>query len=312
MQNLELSYDNLTLFGHSFQGPLDLLLQLIRKQELDIFDLPVYQIAESFQKYVEEIQKIDLDQAGDYLEMAAELAYIKSRMLLPKVDPRDDPRQQLVDKVLEYEQLQQLTTLLEQRQQLGRDVFLRGDQPLPPRPKPQTDASASDLIELFHSLLARRIQREQPPPAHQIRRETVSVRQQLQLIYHRLQTGKRWRLSEMLRNIHDRPTLIASFLALLELCRLRQIRLKQHSPTDIEFELQPEAPSLQLESVEPLEPDSYHTASQNPSGTPPEDPGSVNAQALSDARTEAPHDTRSRASHDTEPQAPHGVEGESK
>ncbi|MCK6509510.1 segregation/condensation protein A [Myxococcota bacterium] len=236
MQEITLSHKDLHLQTASFDGPLDVLLHLIRKRDLDIFDLPIHQIAEEFQLYVDAIQRVDLEQAGAYLELAAELAYIKSRMLLPRVqDSKEDPRTPLVEKVMEYEQVKQLSLQLQDRHLLGRDVFVRGSDLRPELPElpPETDVTAGELIDIFSALLRRKMLQSPQGPFHQVRRELVSVRQQISWVCHQLRGKNNLRFSQLIEDIWERSTLIVTFLALLELCRLHHIRLAQIEREDI-------------------------------------------------------------------------------
>ncbi|MCB9638339.1 MAG: segregation/condensation protein A [Myxococcales bacterium] len=240
MQDITLSHKDLNLQWESFDGPLDLLLHLIRKRDLDIFDLPIHQIAEEFQAYVEAIQRVDLEKAGGYLELAAELTQIKSRMLLPRVqDSKEDPRAKLVEKVMEYEQVKQLSLQLQDRNLLGRDVFIRGSDlrdEIPELP-PETDVTAGELIDIFSALLRRKMQQaNQSGPFHQVRRDTVTVRQQISWVCHQLRATRQLRFSRLIEDIWDRSTLIVTFLALLELCRLHHIKLAQVDQEDIMVE----------------------------------------------------------------------------
>lgn len=114
-----------------FNGPLDLLLHLIRKNEVDIYDIPVARITEQYLEYLDFLKKVDLEIVGDYMSMAAELGYIKSRMLLPRIraeeeDEGEDPREELVRRLLEYEKYRGVAEDLEKRKILGKDIFLAG------------------------------------------------------------------------------------------------------------------------------------------------------------------------------------------
>lgn len=233
---------DITLQLDAFEGPLDLLLHLIREQDIDIFDIPVHQIAEEFQAYVEMIQRIDLDRAGDYLAMAAELTQIKSKMLLPRAEEKEeeDPRQELVEKLLEYEQIQKATNYLQDRELLNRDVFRRGVDPcmgLPRAPMKTSPVASDSLVFVFQDMLHRRLQRI--GAYHPVKREHVSVRQRIVWLCNRLHDAAQssLRFSELLESIEDRVTIIATFLALLELGRLRRIRLTQNEErTDLVIE----------------------------------------------------------------------------
>lgn len=228
----------LILHLKSFEGPMDLLLHLIREQNIDIFDIPIHRVAEEFQQYVDWFQVLDLEKAGDYLAMAAEIMNIKSRMLLPRDEEKEeDPRKDLVDRLVAYQQVQSAAKFLDQQKQLGWDIFKRGlepgsDIPSIPLKKPE-EVQAPDLLELFQHLLNRRLKHV---GTHQVRRGKVSVRERMLWLCQLLQQEPNILFTKIIDMITGRSMLIATFLALLELCRLRRIQLTQLGMEDIEIE----------------------------------------------------------------------------
>ncbi len=222
-QELE-SFDGSELVLHlqSFEGPLDLLLYLIRQKDLDIFDIPIYQIAEEFDKYVELMRKLNLDRAGEYLNMAAELAQIKAKLLLPKDEdkPEEDPRRPLVERLLAYREFQKVSAALAQLPQLGFQVFKRGTDPTELIPPPQLqpmEGESQQLLSIFQKLLKKRFQTQK---VHTLRREEVTVRERLFWLVDLLKEKGQISLSDLLNMMHSKAVIVASFLALLELCRL--------------------------------------------------------------------------------------------
>ena len=235
-----------------FEGPLDVLLHLIQEKNIDVFDIPIYQIAEEFQKYVDLAQHLDLERAGEYLSTSAELAFIKSKMLLPK-SPNDteDPRQELVDRLLEHEQLQHVTSFLKESRHLGHDVFVRGGDPsegLPEPPPAKADMQPLDLLHIFDNLL-KKVPRA-PKAFHEVRRETMSVRQRILWISQQMKNHRKISFTELLSDSWERSLLIVTFLALLELSRLRKIQLSQLNDNDILLETIGDLDDLPLHEVE--------------------------------------------------------------
>ncbi len=207
-----------------FEGPLDVLLHLIRSQELDIFDIPIALIARQYMEILERQTAIDLEAAGDYLVMASTLMQLKSRMLLPRQETDDegneiDPRQELVAQLIAYEQFRALAAELDERPRVLRDIFLR---PIFPeadevqRPLPEADLSM--LLTAFRRVL-RRIGGE---VRHRIFTETISVREQMGRLLERLQLG-RVDLHEFLGEQPGKEALVTTMLALLELWRQQAI-----------------------------------------------------------------------------------------
>ncbi|RMG91297.1 MAG: segregation/condensation protein A [Zetaproteobacteria bacterium] len=207
-----------------FEGPLDVLLHLIRSQELDIFDIPIALIARQYMEILERQTAIDLEAAGDYLVMASTLMQLKSRMLLPRQETDDegneiDPRQELVAQLIAYEQFRTLAAELDERPRVLRDIFLR---PIFPEAKevqrPLPEADLSMLLTAFRRVL-RRVGGE---VRHRIFTETISVREQMGKLLERLQQG-RIELNEFLESQPGKEALVTTILALLELWRQQAI-----------------------------------------------------------------------------------------
>ena len=220
--------DALEVFLEAFEGPLDLLLYLIRRQNFNILDIPMADVTRQYLAYVEQIRTRNLELAAEYLLMAAMLIEIKSRMLLPPKKSADgqeaeDPRAELVRRLVEYEQIKLAAARLEQLPVLGRD-FLRAqvliDQTIAPR---LPDVNAEDLRLAFADVM----RRARLVAHHQIRREELSVREHMSLVLRRLQ-GRRFAMFEDLFEVDRGPqVLVVTFIALLELARESLIEVTQ-------------------------------------------------------------------------------------
>jgi len=218
--------------GDVYEGPLDLLLDLIRKQDIDIYDIPIATITAQYLAYVEKLRELDVNVAAEFIYMAAVLIHIKSRMLLPRdplapADAQDDPRSELVNRLLEHEKFKSAAQMLLQKQQLEDAVrsnpaikeFMDAE-----GTDPEIAADVIDLVKTFQQILERARNR----PLMQVDEETVTVSQMIQYLQRRLSLEDRpVRLKQMLRNISSRQALVCMFLALLELVRLQAIQLRQ-------------------------------------------------------------------------------------
>ncbi|MDO8318299.1 ScpA family protein [Rhodoferax sp.] len=227
-QDLYIPPDALEVFLEAFEGPLDLLLYLIRKQNFNILDIPMAGLTRQYLTYVDEIRHRNLELAAEYLLMAAMLIEIKSRMLLP---PRhvangtdaEDPRAELVRRLLEYEQMKLAAAQLNTLPQLGRD-FLRAqvsiEQALTPR---FPDVALSDLQEAWQGILKRATLVQH----HKITREELSVREHMSMVLRKLQ-GRRFVEFETLFNSEKgAPVLVVTFIAVLELAKETLIDITQ-------------------------------------------------------------------------------------
>jgi segregation and condensation protein A len=217
-----------------FEGPLDLLLHLIRLNEVDITDLPVAEIAQQYAEYLSLMHELDLDVAGEYLVMAATLAWIKSRMLLPPSGEEEeaegaDPRAELVARLLEYQRFKEVSEQLGSRLLEGRDVFAASPPELEPLPDVERPIAVSlvALLEAFRRVLAK----SGGTGRHEVLGEPVHVGDRMRVMMEalgRFESLEFERLFELEAEPHPtRRLLIATFLALLELVRLGAVRVYQ-------------------------------------------------------------------------------------
>ena len=216
-----------------FEGPLDLLLHLIKRNEVQVSDIPIATITDQYLATLEELPELNLDGAGEYLVMAATLVYIKSRMLLPvpeeEDEPEDDPRHELMQQLLEYQRYRDVAVGLGERAVLDRDVFARDPERLgPPRPgepdEPAVrDASLGDLLDALRGVL----RRLRPPPVHEVPREEISIGQAVERVLARFADAEAVEFAALFAPEATRAEVIATFLALLELIRLRVLRAQQ-------------------------------------------------------------------------------------
>jgi len=213
-----------------FEGPLDLLLHLIKEHKIDIYDIPIAYITQQYLEYLELMRELNLEIAGEYLVMAATLIHIKSKMLLPSdeetEDSREDPRAELVRRLLEYQAFKEASTHLKKREDIWRNIFCRrlpekwdfGFEPEPSLP----EVSVFDLISAFKNLLGKN--QEQ---VVEITRETLTVADRINFIMDRLEREDSIRFHELFEEGYTRLTLIITFLALLELIRLGLVKAYQ-------------------------------------------------------------------------------------
>ena len=220
--------DALEVFLETFEGPLDLLLYLIRKQNFNVLDIPMADVTTQYLGYVDQLRKTNLELAAEYLLMAAMLIEIKSRMLLPvkKADTGDeveDPRAELVRRLLEYEQMKLAAQRLDQLPQLGRD-FLRAEvyieQSITPR---FPDVNSDDLRAAWADV----IKRAKLVQHHRISREELSVREHMSLVLRQLQGRKFVEFGELFDVTKGVPVLVVTFIATLELAKETLIELTQ-------------------------------------------------------------------------------------
>ena len=220
-----------------FEGPLDLLLYLIRKNEIDIYNIPVALITEQYLEYLDLMRSLNLDLAGEYLVLAATLIHIKSRMLLPPVESEDeaeegeDPRAELVQQLLEYQAFKEAALSLEGRPLLERDVFTRGS-PLEEPSEADGDQEAMIEVGVFELIQAFRriIAGLDRPEDLAIDAEKMSLTDRINEIMERLSEEKQLTFTELLGERMDRKRIVYTFLAILELMKLRMVRAYQAGP----------------------------------------------------------------------------------
>jgi segregation and condensation protein A len=215
-----------------YEGPLDLLLDLIRKQDIDIYDIPIAKITAQYLAYVEKIRELDVNVAAEFIYMAAVLIHIKSKMLLPRdpmatTEEQDDPRTELVNRLLEHEKFKSAAQMLLQKQQIEEAVltnpalkeFIEAE-----GTEPELAADVIDLVKTFQQVL----ERVRTRPVLNVNEETVTVGQMIDYLHRRLSLEDRpIRLKQLLMRVPSRQALVCMFLALLELVRLQAIQVRQ-------------------------------------------------------------------------------------
>jgi segregation and condensation protein A len=217
--------------GEIYDGPLDLLLDLIRKQDIDIYDIPIAKITEQYLKYVENMKQLDVDVAAEFIYTASLLIHIKSKMLLPR-DPdatglAEDPRMELVNRLLEHERYRSAAQMLLQKQHIEEAVWTN------PALKefrdaegtePELAADVVDLVKTFQQILIR----ARNKPAFEVEEDNVTVSQMIDYVRRRLSLEEKpIRLKHLLRSLRSRAALVCAFLAILELIRLQAVLARQ-------------------------------------------------------------------------------------
>jgi len=214
-----------------FEGPLDLLLHLIKREEVDIYDIPVARITDQYLQMIDIMQDMNLDVAGEYLVMAATLMHLKSRLLLPPSEadadePDEDPRTELVQQLLEYQRYREAAVALGSRPVLLRDVFRR-EPDVPERDEGEgvrlRDVSLADLLDAFREVL----ERAACESFHEIVHEEISVSECVDAIVRRLEHEGGVHFADLFPLDRSRRRLVATFLALLELVKAQVIRACQ-------------------------------------------------------------------------------------
>ena len=219
------------LVGEVYDGPLDLLLDLIRKQDIDIYDVPIAKITAQYLKYVENMKQLDVDVAAEFIYTASLLIHIKSKMLLPR-DPDatgalEDPRMALVNRLLEHERFRTAAQMLLQKQQIEEAVWSN------PALKefrdaegaePELAADVVDLVKTFQQIL----NRARNKPSFEVEEDNVTVSQMIDFVRRRLSLEEKpIRLKHLLRSLRSRGALVCAFLAILELIRLQAVLARQ-------------------------------------------------------------------------------------
>ncbi|HEY6447546.1 MAG TPA: segregation/condensation protein A [Acidobacteriaceae bacterium] len=218
--------------GQVYEGPYDLLLDLVRKQNIDIYDIPIAKITAQFLAYVEHLKAYDVDTAGEFIYMSALLIHIKSKMLLPRSpaespEEAEDPRRELVERLLEHERFRSAAQMLQQKRQLEEATWTNpGIRDFRASGEDDQDIAADtlDLVRVFRQI----VERAKNRPILDVSEDAVTVRQMIDFIRRRLMMEDRpVALSKLLANSRSTGAVIATFLALLELVRLQAILLRQ-------------------------------------------------------------------------------------
>ena len=218
----------LQVFLEAFEGPLDLLLYLIRRQNIDILDIPIAEITRQYVEYIETMKDMQLELAGEYLLMAAMLAEIKSRMLLPRpeaeTEEEDDPRAELVRRLQEYERFKKAAEDISELPRLERDVFaVTADAPERKVTRQLPDVTLKELLLAFHDVLKRA---EMYSNLH-LQREPLSVRQRMSEILSRISTNSFASFGDLFDPEEGRMGVAVTFIAILELLREAMIEVAQ-------------------------------------------------------------------------------------
>ncbi|HBT79799.1 MAG: segregation/condensation protein A [Selenomonas sp.] len=237
-----------------FEGPLDLLLHLIEKNKIDIYDIPIAELTEQYLAYLDKFREFNIEIASSFLVMAATLLQIKSRMMLPKPPKEDeaeeeDPRRELVERLLEYRKFKQISAVLGEMHAVQEQFVTRDPLPLPVHHLPPGNLSLRKLVEAFHTVL--QVKKELHIPEALVQPEHWSIKGQMTHLLDALRAhaGKMEFAAAFAAGSRDE--LIMTFLALLELLKRQQVRAVQaHVFAPIMLALRPDAPPMMLEAEE--------------------------------------------------------------
>jgi segregation and condensation protein A len=216
----------------NFEGPLDLLLHLIRKHEINIYDIPIALVTRQYLDYLELMHELDLEIAGEFLVMAATLIHIKSRLLLPRPapeqeDPEEDPRDALVRRLVEHQRYKAAAELLHERETVRSAQWIRPDERVAPIAgedyEPELEVDLFSLLSAFHHVLERARHR----PKVLVPGEEISIETRIEQLLGRLSTTEACGFVDLFDDVADRADLVVTFLALLEMIRLKLVRVYQ-------------------------------------------------------------------------------------
>ncbi len=218
-----------------FEGPMDLLVYLIRQQEIDIYDIPIALLADQYLEYVTRIENLNLEKAGDFILMAATLLQIKSRMLLPRPEGEDeeweDPRTELVEKIVEYMQFKEIAEHMRRLEELSSIKAERGFSEVElyscQEEDIQVDATVNELILAFGRLL---LKKPPPEPVHHILREKISTARRVGEIREMLRQRRRLIFSDLVSEGSSRFFIVVTLVALLEMAKGGEIKIEQTDP----------------------------------------------------------------------------------
>ena len=222
------AHEDIKLKLGEFSGPLDLLLFLIKQEQANIFDIPIARITDEYLKYIRLMKSLDISLAADFLVMAATLIEIKSKMLLPReisdeaVDEIEDPRQELIDRLLEHQKFKNAAEMLYERVTVEQAVFSRG-QIESDENNLETNATVFDLLTVFQKILAR----HKEEIKLEIEREEMSLADMLKQLRARIFKAKEINLIEIFQEMRTKQELVLAFIAVLELVRTEDIKLLQ-------------------------------------------------------------------------------------
>ena len=221
-----------------FDGPLDLLLHLLSKNKVEIKDIPIAVILEQYLEYIRQMQEFDLEVASEFITMAAQLMYIKSKMLLPvyEEENQDDPRASLVEALLEYQRIKEAGSALSLRAQIGRDIFVKGQEQLEREKTPFIGSYSYEVLTRALEDILQRAQRKLPPPVTAFQgivgRETVPVDDKISDIVQMFVKSPRLSFEKLVLSAKSRSEIVAIFLAVLELSKVRKVMIEETEEGD--------------------------------------------------------------------------------
>lgn len=219
--------DALLVFLETFEGPLDLLLYLIKRQNIDILNIPIATVTRQYMEYIHLMENMELELAAEYLVMAAMLAEIKSRMLLPRsseIEDEDDPRAELIRRLQEYEQFKKAAEDIDALDRLERDIYLTSiELPRFEKELPLPSVQMSDLLQAFRDV----VNRAEQFASHHVQREPLSVRERMVMVLEKISADQFTSFREFFDLSEGRMGVVVSFLAILELLKESLIELVQ-------------------------------------------------------------------------------------
>ena len=216
----------------NFEGPLDLLLHLIKRSEVSIYDIPITLITKQYLEYIDLMQEMNLDVAGEFLVMAATLIHIKSRMLLPRPDPtqddpEEDPREALVRRLLEHQKFKAAAELLHERETLRSAQWTRPDGPIAEiageSPETEIEVDLFSLISAFRNV----VERSKDRPKMYLPSEQIPIEERMEQLLARLSETEALGFEDLFSDVQSRAGMIVTFLAVLEMIRLKMVRVFQ-------------------------------------------------------------------------------------
>lgn len=213
----------------TFEGPLDLLLMLIKKNKVSIYDIPIVEITEQYLEIVEGIDEDKIENASEFIVMAADLLYIKSKMLLPRneEEEEEDPREELAQRLAEYQKFKEASKELRKSEFSSKYMVFRDEEKINfPVPEYTREHTISELLNAFNSIMARKIRRERPTKrafSGIVGREKVSVDDMVEKICKKIKKNKRITFKTLFNEEDSKPEMIATFLAVLEMIKLNRL-----------------------------------------------------------------------------------------
>lgn len=226
----------------SFEGPLDLLLMLIRKNKVNIYDIPISEILDQYIAVMNTMKEMDLEVSSEFLVLAATLLQIKSKMLLPKPEDEEDdgvdPREELVRRLTEYKKVKESVAFFKQRENIGSSMFFKSPDAIerPPAELNYASLTPGNLLAAYKRAY-QRLERKLPPPKDSfvgiVGREKVSMRSRVAVIWNRLKTKTATMFKDLFKGAKSRAEAVASFMATLELIKINKIRVEYNDNGDI-------------------------------------------------------------------------------